>query len=263
MIAASILLDRIESRRCVIDATGLGADDVLVGRRAAPYLYDFAAKPDAEAVVDSVIDSTLTAMPTLAKTAGPTALREIQRFWARVLSRHAVSKSAREDVVHAYVFYFWNELRSDPQVSLFDIEESYIPQQRLTWGVDSPFSERLASRFEREAPVDIVARDGTVLYAIEVKYDTADDRCVGQLLRYFEVARHLATNVEHFCDIRAVVPVLIAREFPKENWVSLSPAFRELLQVFTFDVDSEDRMFLRDGRVQLRAALKGNRRYSY
>lgn len=264
MIGAATLLERVAHRRCVINATELNSDELLVSRAVAPYLYDFSpVTEESEELVNAVLDSSLTAIPILSKSGSVDVLEAIRRFWARVLARHTVSKTAREDIVHAYVFYFWAKIWEHSEQEPFVLEEAYIPQRRETWDVDSLFCEKLAPRFLSEAPVDVVALANKTVYLIEVKYGSADDRAVGQLLRYFESGRSLTTRVTHLCDLRKVVPVLVVRDFPKENWVSLPTSLRELIQVYYFDVDASDRLIFRDGREQLRAQLRGDRRYSY
>ncbi len=261
MIPESTFVERAESRRCVIDGTTLATGEAVISTHAAPHLYDPAAAVLDQHVLDDVISASLRVLQS--SLAIPTEVRsDIRKFWARILWRREASDACREDVIHNYLYYFWSEVWEDSDCDAFALDEKYIPQGAFTWDPDSPFCQRLGGRFRKDAPVDIVGRSGRTVFLIEVKYDDVDDRAIGQLLRYFEAGRFLCNHVDHLCDLRWVVPVVVARDFPEPQWVALSPPLRELLRVYFFRAE-EDRVVLMDGRRQLRAKIAGSRRFSF
>ncbi len=261
MIAASTLVSAIAEARCAITQAKLAPDEALVSRAGLPALYDPSLDASTDTVLRSLIKHTVD-FSYKKQFAADDALEQVRRFWARVLSRAGVDSAARESVLQAYLFFFWNRVRSHSGDEPIAYDEGFIPQVRETWESDSNFCIRLVSRAEKDAPVDILAREGTTVYLIEVKYGDVDDRAIGQLLRYFERMRHLCNSVDHLCDLRSVVPVLVAKGFPPSNWSSLPTSMRELIRVYFYAVE-DDFLMLRDGRRTLQNQLKGDRRYFF
>ena len=261
MIARGTLLERLESGRCLIDGKVLEPGDVVVSGRVAPHLYSLASPVQNGPLVEEAVDAVLEALASPKSVNG--AMRSLMRkFLARNLGRAELAENSREKIVHKYLFHFWRDVWEDSDCTPITLDEGCIPQDGRTWEGESPFFRRLVPRFNAEAPVDILALSEPTIYLVEVKYGGVDDRAIGQLLRYFETARFLCTVVDHLCDIRHVVPVLIARDCSEQFWVSLSPSFRELIRVYYYRVE-EDRLVLVDGRKQLRARMAGKKRYSF
>jgi hypothetical protein len=264
MISEGTFLERLEARRCIVQGTELLPDEVVVSRNVAPHIYGAARTRSDETGLVQAIATSLNIIGALGSRPriDEGVRAEIRRFWARVLSNADASSSAREDVIHAYLYHFWDDLWEDTDCERLSLEERYIPKDEKTWDRDSNFCVRLAGKFRARADVDIVARSGTTVYLIEVKFEDVDDRAVGQLLRYFDQGRYLSTHTDHLCDLRRVIPVMVARVFPDQFWTALPTSFRELMRIYFWKIEN-DRVVLSDARKQIRARMQGLKRSAY
>lgn len=255
------MLTSIADRRCVISQAPLASDEVFISRRAVPVFYDVNSDASADAVLETLVQATieLAYQPSFRDAQ---AREPVRRFWVRMLDRAAIDSARREQLLHAYLYLFSDRPMVESGDDPLAYEEGFIPQNDATWDKDSNFCNRLVSRVRKEAPVDILARDGTRVLMIEVKYAAVDDRALGQMMRYFESIRRLMNTVDHLCDLRTLVPVFVAQTFPPAHWDALPSSFRELVRVYYYRIEM-DELVLRDGRRGLQAQLRQSRSHRF
>lgn len=262
MINSDQLVDAIQARECVVSRKSLRSGEVFASSESLPELYDTFARTSGPLLSQLLKASMRLGFERPEALESPDVENAIRTFWSRVLSRSSEDDEAREDVLQAYL-YFWASdpaCRGDSEYPV--LEECYIPQNSATWDNDSVFCKQLVGRVAKTAAVDMVGHGTRELYLVEVKYDSVDDRAVGQSLRYFQHFRQLRTTVDHLCDLRRVVPVIVAKSFPDEQWKALSPAMRELVRVCFFEIE-EDRVVLRDGKQALLSRLRGSKQSAF
>ncbi len=155
---------------------------------------------------------------------------------------------AKEEFLHFYLFQFWNTVWTG------DIAELPLGERYMELESSAPrttFAERFLPRLRKEeAWVDIVGLSEPILYLVEIKHGELDDRGVGQILRYFATARKICDTVNHLCDIRNIVPVIIAGGMSLSTFESMPLYFRELSRILFFKVD-ENKVKLIDGKRRL------------
>jgi hypothetical protein len=261
MISTSSLQTAIEENRCAISRVHLTPTEVLVSYRSIPELYESSTDVAQCVLLHQLIDASLNLAFTTAFRS-EMCREQVRRFWVKVLGRVSSDAKSYERILHRYLYHFWDHVIERSEEPTLLLEESYIPQEKLTWSPESNFCHRLMPRVQRDAPVDILGRDGTTVLLIEIKYGEVDDRALGQILRYFETIRFHCNTADHLCDLRTVVPVIISTSFPPSHWVTLPSSLRELMRLYYYSIDRND-LVLRDGRRGLQAQLRGSRRYNF
>jgi hypothetical protein len=164
----------------------------------------------------------------------------------------------QEDFVQHYVFQFWSDLWGfgSPPIQL---SERYFEGKTLD--SSTYFARDIVSRiYEGHKTVpDIIALGGETnqtLYIVEIKNVPLDDRAVGQILRYYQVARSVCDRIPSQCDIRRIVPVLVVPSSDLTYWHSLPYFFREFLELLYWRTSSDGSVRLVDGKQSLRSIAR-------
>jgi hypothetical protein len=166
----------------------------------------------------------------------------------------------REELVHRYLFEFWEHVWSG--TSSVKLRELYSEGDPL--GSSTPFARSLLPHIVRyrsraDAWIDIVGLGGETgrdLFLIEVKLDELDDRAVGQVLRYYQTTRSVCDRVSHDCDIARIVPVLIVQKARLDFWTAFPLHFRELMHIYYYEITDANDLKLRDGRKILESEAR-------
>jgi hypothetical protein len=251
MLTTDLVVSAILESKCVRTRAPLAADELVLSRRAFPALY--AGQSDGtEALFLREIER---ALPAVLKAPGlPMTGREtIRSFMAFVIAQ---STMFREEFVHRYLFEFWDTLWKDPDDAIV-LFEKYFKGDAA--GGATPFVQGILPKIRtRDAATDIVGLGGTAartLYVIEVKLGELDDRALGQILRYYRLGRSACDMYHHGCDIREVVPVVIAKQVSLEAWDAIPQFFRELLRLYYYRTE-QGRVVLVDARRALQSMTR-------
>jgi hypothetical protein len=160
---------------------------------------------------------------------------------------------ACEWYVHLYLFHFWNDCWAHDDEKL-ELSERY--SQGRSNGSNTLFATKLLPRLgEADAYPDIVGPGGPHrrdLMIVEIKFDDLDDRAVGQILRYYSIARNACDRTWHGCDIRRIVPVLVVTKTRHTFWNAIPAHIREFIHIYSYRVDPIGRrLLLTDARRAL------------
>lgn len=248
LIAPDALLRSLRQQRCLQTQRPLSRDETLLSQSKFPSLY---ARTFSEPE-NRYIQHIFRTLRTVLESDVPIDLRdEIARFMALVIHNGAMSYEA---YVHLYLFHFWNECWLNPAEGM-SFSEKYF-EGEPGGAARTAFSERLLPRLRGEnAYPDIVGLGGPGGYdlnIVEIKLEELDDRAVGQVLRYYSIARDACDRTWHGCDVRRVRPLLVVATIRLAFWLALPVYFREFLQIATFRVDpGTRRLLLTDARRAL------------
>jgi hypothetical protein len=253
MLKPDLLVSAIIESRCVRTRLPLAPDEFLVSRSAFPALY--AGKHDrAEDKYLREISRTIASV--LSGSAASAAMRgTIRDFMTFVIDS---GEMYREEFIHRYVFEFWDTLWDEPEDAIV-LTERYFKGNTSNVVNTTQFSLGFVPYIRTsEAEIDIVGLGGAsnrTVYLIEIKLDDADDRALGQILRYYRLARDACDQRYHGCDIRQVRPVLIVKQMSLAAWDAVPQYFRELLSVYLYRVRS-GRVVLLDAKRILQSQLR-------
>jgi hypothetical protein len=157
-----------------------------------------------------------------------------------------------EEHLHLYLFSAWESSTLWAGEEPIVLSEKYLESDSAGGG--SVFAKNIVSELrQRGMYLDIVGLTRPVhgeLVVVEVKIGEVDDRAIGQILRYYEVARQICNRMYHECDIRRIRPVLIAERCSVARWRALPSMFREFLSIYYFR-KRQGLLSLVDGRKAL------------
>lgn len=256
LISTTTLHASIRDRKCAIGSTSLDEHEFVVGREKFPRLYD-GGKDDKE------ISYTKELLPALnSLLADQDFFRnfgDYTRKFLLLLNSNGYFRSERS--LHIYVYNFWQQLWLSSEDELF-LSEAYYEGNHASGA--TLFARSLMPAISTdEIRIDIVGLGGPHgkdLYIIEMKAGELDDRAVGQILRYYSHVREQCDRLFHDCDIRRVIPLLVVKKVRLEFWSAIPLHFRELLQIFFYDIDSgSGRIVLKDAKAALSTQARHRR----
>jgi hypothetical protein len=248
LIAADTVFGAIREGRCLRSRALLEPDEVLVSRSVFAALYSGGSDDGEKRYIASIFQSVGIILRD--GTIDESVRAVLRRFIAFVIHQRTM---ACEWYVHLYLFHFWEECWrfSDERLVLSERYSEGQSDDSLT-----PFARKLLPKLgEANAYPDIVGLGGGYnrdLMIVEVKFDELDDRAVGQILRYYSIARSACDRVWHECDIRRIVPVLVVAKTRHAFWEAIPAYFREFLSIYSYRVEPESqRLLLTDARRAL------------
>ena len=248
-------------RKCVLSLKELEAFEFIASREKARTLYDHSGSSnnqDSKLVktIDGSVESVLEELPD--EETRNTFLADLKKFMELVLRNGSYHK---EDYVHRYLYQYWNEL-DRPKHTTANFTASYF-KGRIRDGEQSPIHRVIKKIIgEDKAFPDIIAinMDMKTLWVIDVKNESlssrsAGDRALGQILRYYQIARHQ-------CDVGSltkwrVVPVLVAKDCDSIFWDSIPTYFREFLELFHWKSHKSGGLSLVDGKDAIKQTIRG------
>lgn len=231
------LLEQINRGCCLRDFERLADGEFVVSARSFPGLY--AGKMD-----DRELGAIRRYLATI-KLIAPAQLSAHQSKTIRGFLKLVFRASRLEEHVHMSFFMFWESIWHPDERSIA-LDERYIECE--TSNSETPFAANLVAPLKKDKVlIDIVGRGGDSMFLVEVKRGEVDDRAVGQVLRYYDHVRTMLNRRHHGCNIRQVVPVLIARSCTLAQWASFPRHFREFLRLYFID-ESGDGVRVKDGK---------------
>lgn len=253
LLPPEIVLDAIRRRRCVRTGAILSSEERIVCQSAFPSLYAGRSDREEARYVETIFRSFID---VIALSDRDPEVRELVRhFVAFFVAKKAMLK---ESHVHFYLFEFWEELCA-VESDITPFSERYF--EGVARGSNSNFARNLLPRLSsaEDAYPDIVGlggRAGRDLIVVEVKLGELDDRGVGQIQRYYSIARSACDRLWHDCDISRVIPVVVVSSARLPFWEALPLHFREFLQIYFYSVDSDLNLRLTDGRRVLQTQAR-------
>ncbi len=209
------------------------AGEVLVSASEFPKLYDRRIDREERKFLIQVVKTLLANRSSFAKL-DERDIRKIQLFFTHVLDINAVG--GLELFLQAYVFLFWREIEFtdslvSPRGDLYWLSNSSVDPYIPTTNKFMPLIKKIQST----NLVDLVAVDEEtgVLFLIEVKRGKVDDRCVGQVLRYFDAVCEIIYKENRSLDINYVRPVVVCAGANYEKWRAFPNLFRDLVDIYT------------------------------
>ncbi|MDB4962517.1 MAG: hypothetical protein JWP01_2516 [Myxococcales bacterium] len=226
------VLEAARKRICIRTSRPLTDGENLLSHASCGSLYSAGAEVtlrDAE-YLGHVLEGVRAALKT--EVSDPER-REIGAFLATAFERGVLKK---EEHLHLYLYAAWDEPDLWGDEEPIRLGEKYLECDASE--SSSGFAQNVVMEIRRRGSYfDIVGFSRPShgeLVVVEVKIGDVDDRAVGQMLRYYNLARNLCDHQYHGCDIRRVRPVLIAKGCDMERWLSFPLMFRECMSLFFF-----------------------------
>ncbi|ALO34579.1 hypothetical protein CMT41_07520 [Colwellia sp. MT41] len=144
-------------------------------------------------------------------------LTKISIFFSLILN--ANYKGGDELFLQAYIFILWNQIKFHDSLINVKGDIFWISNNIDNIGEKSHYHE-LLKNICAVARVDLIAIDQKlgVLYLIEIKRNEVDDRCIGQIMRYYESSNEILYKLSRKLNINYIRPMVVCQKVSVNIW---------------------------------------------
>jgi hypothetical protein len=244
LLSFESIRDSLKRNRCVLGQSLLSDGECVFSKKHAPSLYSGRlVSADKSKIRDfvQVLVRKFELTRVLIEEDIDVSL-QLRKFFGICVS---LSDSSDESFLHSYIYLFWTIIRSEANLGrkLHELPKWGSREFGLLGCDCAEGDERsLADKlFKSGVEVDIFSLDSRheTICLIEIKRAEADDRAIGQILRYYQIAWELLSQKEfRRMNINYIWPILIVNRIKAEHLQALPLHFRGLLDILTFSTHS-------------------------
>jgi hypothetical protein len=234
---------RVVENRCIFSNSALPISEYVVSRVRVPTLYSgpIAAndKQKVKEIVQFFVRNSLKFHQVLIES---TQVRlSVRSFFGLCLSH---KEDGDESILHAYIFLFWDDVIN--QVSL-GRELHLAPQWASkafggSGGILTGDNELIADKLTAlgvELDLFTWSPKHETLSMIEIKRGECDDRAIGQLLRYYQVAwKLLSTREFRQLNVNYIWPILVVSRVREKQLEAFPLHFQGLLDILVYSTSA-------------------------
>ena len=225
-------LNRLRSKRCLIKNIPLHNNEKLISNSNVPNLISNTYNKSEKQLINRVVYTIVYEIEEFQKIFNRSDFRKIKSFLLYIISKN---KFLDEVTLHLYIFLYWKNIiwvnyddNIIPDLKLF---ESECINQSIN------FCREVSSHITDTCDIIIVENTKKRVVLCEVKHGKLDDRAVAQIQRYFRKTKSFIDLGNYSSTILYVKPILICKDIPIKRWLTFPTYFRELLDVFTYEID--------------------------
>jgi hypothetical protein len=238
------VMGRVVSNRCVFSNVALTEPEFVISRAHVPNLYSGSLTAGDKAKIGQIVQLFVRNSSRLQHAlvgSAQTGL-SVRRFFGLCLAH---GDACDESVLHAYMFLFWDDV-----VKQVKLGRELHPSSRwaskalggsegILDGDDKIIAEKLkAAGVELDLFTWNLERQ--TLSLIEIKRGECDDRAVGQLLRYYQVAWKLLSSSEYRrLNINYLWPILVVSRMRQPQLDALPLHFQGLLDILIYSTSAQ------------------------
>jgi hypothetical protein len=260
MINPQLLLQNILDNRCCRGNQPLRNGEHVVSQIEMPGLYEGKLEAKDRAYLKEVFDIL---EPNEVSNRFFTELRKkgnqirLESFYLQVMAR---VPDLLESVLHQFIYRYWDKLDSTNALGFpSSLEVFYKGRGETGTTVEVHLLQKLR---KAGCNCDLVGvSEDKCLWLVDVKRDGIDDRAIGQIRRYYELASEILESYEINLSVRLVRPALICREIPVSRFFSLGLPFRDICEIWTYSIE-RSQLMLHDRRLQLLGQIRGKKHLS-
>ncbi len=225
-------LERIRRNLCIINNIPLHIGDNIILKEEIKNCLSNTKNDKEKLLINRIIYTLADNINEFEIIFTPTDKEKIRRFLLMIISK---SKFLDEITLHVYIYLFWDEIKwinfyekINPTLKLF---ESYCLDKKNT------FCKEISENITDTCDIVIFEEDRQRIVLCEVKHGRLDDRAVAQIQRYYRKTKQFVELGVYNHLILNVKPILICNNIPLKRWLTFPTYFRELLDIFTYEVD--------------------------
>ena len=226
-------IKRLEKRKCLINGKTLLEHEKVVSKQTFPKLYDGKISKTEKDNISSLI-KLFVKNKTLLENLNKTSLKELRGVFSIILNNDA--KNTDEKFLQAYIYIFWKELTFNDSI-LKPSGDIYWTSDNLTEKPVGGQPDNIVKKISRLVNVDLISIDEKlgVIFLIEVKRENIDDRCIGQILRYYESCNNSLYRWTNRKDINYIRPVVISPKVDVNHWRGLPSSYRDVIDFYNYN----------------------------
>jgi hypothetical protein len=259
-LQSASIIERISQGRCVRSSDLLTQEDTLiVSRKELPNLYSGKICPEERDYIRSLMRVLEPSKELTEFKLDCVASRRLEAFYLQLLSVYKTCDSF-EAFLHQFLFRFWN--RIDHSLAF-----GFPSDAQLYYKCVSPDSDNLSfllGRLRRcgcQCDIAAYSKSDSVLWLIDAKRNTPDDRAIGQIKRYYLLATAVIEEEDPRKNIRHIRPALICPTVDVTFFYAMGSPFRDFCELWTYDV-LESTVRIKDMRLILLSQIRNNRHIS-
>lgn len=260
MINPQLLFQNILNNRCCRGNQPLRDGEYVVSQSEMPGLYSGKLEAKDRAYLKEIfliLEPNELSKLFFAKLRKMGFHSRLESFYLQVMAR---VPDLLEFVLHQFIYRYWDKLDSTSAVGFPSSMEVFYKGRGDT---GTTIEVHLLHRLRKAGcNCDLVGiSDDKCLWLVDVKRDGIDDRAIGQIRRYYEIASEIVESCEINISVRLVRPALICREIPVAHFFSLGLPFRDVCEIWTYNID-RSRLVLHEKRLQLLGQIRGKKHLS-
>jgi hypothetical protein len=234
----------ISVARCVISNVLLPTQEFVVSQTRVPSLYNGSFTAKDKGTVQEIVKLIVQNAVVFRKLFDDDAAIKlnIRRFFGLCLTK---GDAGNESYLHAYMYLFWDDIVSEANLA----RELHSPAQwgskefgvrpKVVSGAEETINERLSSAGV-ELDLFTWSPKRETLTLIEIKRGECDDRAIGQLLRYYQVAwGMLSTHEFRTLKVNYIWPILVVSKVREAHWNAIPLHFRGMLDILIYQTSSD------------------------
>lgn len=241
MLPVESTMRRVAENRCIFSNGVLPASDYVVSRVRVPTLYtkSIAAndKQKVKEIVQFFVRNSARFHQVLAESAQ--VCLSVRSFFGLCLSH---GEDGDESILHAYIFLFWNDvidqvkLGRDLHLSPQWASKAFGGSAGILVGDNELIAEKLTA-LGVELDLFTWSPKHETLSLIEIKRGECDDRAIGQILRYYQVAwKLLSTRDFRQLNVNYIWPILVVSRVREAQLEALPLHFQGLLDILIYSI---------------------------
>ena len=225
-------LTRLRSNLCMINNTPLNRGDTIVLKKEIKDLLSNTKNTNEKLWINRIIYNISTNMNEYEKHFNYKDKVKIKKFLLLIISK---KEFLDEVTLHVYVYLFWEKIQwIDFHENInYDLKlfESYCLDNK------NSFCKEISKNITDACDIIFFEKKKQRIVLCEIKHGTIDDRAVAQIQRYYRRTRQFIELGVYKDSILNVKPILICNNIPLKSWLTIPTYFREILDIFTYEVD--------------------------
>ena len=179
----------------------------------------------------------------------------LERFYLKVLEK---VPGLLESVIHQFIYRFWGNLDTKDAIGFPSNMKVYYKSKGEKGETIEDYLLQMLRKAGCNCDLVGVCKDNC-LWLVDVKRERIDDRAIGQIRRYYEIATEIIASCEINIGVRLVRPALICPgpDIPVSHFFSLGLPFRDICEIWTYSIDIDrSKLVLHEKRLHLLSQIR-------
>lgn len=243
LLPLDTVIRRVADNRCVFSNVALTETEYVVSRAHIPNLYSGTLAAADKAKIGQIVQIFVRNSARLGQALSGAAQAglSVRRFFGLCLAH---GDACDESILHAYMFLFWSDVVK--QVNLGrELHPSPQWASKALGGSDGLLEgdhKIIADKLKAggvELDLFTWSSGHQTLSLIEIKRGECDDRAIGQLLRYYQVAWKLLSSSEYRrLNVNYLWPILVVSRMRQPQLDALPLHFQGLLDILIYSTSA-------------------------
>ncbi|KLE02195.1 type I restriction enzyme HsdR N-terminal domain-containing protein [Aliarcobacter butzleri] len=226
------VLERIRKNLCIISNIPLKIGETIISKVEFQNFLSNTINKKEKLLINRIVYTFARDIREFERIFNSTDKNKVKKFLLMIISKTCFLD---EITLQVYLYFFWDELKwhgfyeeIKPDIKLFE---------SLCLDKENSFCKEVSENITDTCDIVIFEEERQRVVLCEVKHGTIDDRAVAQIQRYYRKTKQFIELGVYSNSIINIKPILICNNIPLKRWLTFPTYFRELIDVFTYEVD--------------------------